>query len=148
LTRKEADLEDVKAMMESRTSELQQGLDQTTAALSEARKASCQQDEDTKQRIEDLQSASDRLQKEMFAERSRYESSEAEMRIEIARLEGKLRAWESSLKQKRELIEELEDKLHGATTTASSSARDLQNLQNELDSLRLQLQESKELLEQ
>jgi chromosome segregation ATPase len=148
LTRKEADLEDVKAMMESRTSELKQGLDQTSAALSEARKSSCQQDEDTKQRIEDLQSTSDRLQKEMFTERSRYESSEAEMRIEIARLEGKLRAGESSLKQKRELIELLEDKLHGATNAASSSARDLQNLQSELNSLRLELQESKELLEQ
>ena len=143
LTRKETDLEEVSAMMESRTNELRQGLEQTSISLVEARK-SLQENQDVKNRTDELQSTYDKLQRDLFMERTRHESRESEMRIDIAKMEGKLRAGESNLKLKRELIEGLEDKLHQATDMAASSTKELQK---ELQVAQRELLVSQELME-
>lgn len=88
------------------------------------------------QRIKDLEIACRDAKAELISEHTRHESTEDQTRADMARLQGKYLASEASLKEKREAIGELEDKLRGMADHSSSTNNELQK---EVDQLRTEV---------
>lgn len=72
-----------------------------------------------KKRMEDLQLNFESVQMELEAEKAHHEETESDTRVQLAKLEGRLRASESNLKAKRAQIHELEDQLEASTANHS-----------------------------
>ena len=143
LASKDDEVKEATSLMETRTFELRQELDQTRSSLLEARKT-IESDEATKEKLDDVQSVYDRLQRDILTERTRHESREAEMRVDMAKMEGRLRAGETTLRQKRDLVEELEEKLQRASEKSSLAVKEAQK---ERDELRKQLEVAQQQLD-
>jgi chromosome segregation ATPase len=143
LERREADLEELRVSMEARVSKLRSELDQTFSSLEQTRQIA-NQHESTMEQLEDTQSTLEQVKKELELERSRREEVESQLRVEIAVLEGKVRAGETSLRQKRDAIEELEEKLtvstHELAETKSTHQKVVQDLREELQATKVALE--------
>jgi chromosome segregation ATPase len=137
-----SELYEIKSASGSRTKELERELEQANSSLASAKKSS-QNNESLKERIEDIQSAYEKAQSDMMFEQTRHETAESEMKVQIAKLEGKIRAGESSLIQKRNLIEELEERLQDTSKKSTSSTKELQK---ELNNLHQELRKANEAL--
>jgi chromosome segregation ATPase len=95
-----------------------------------------QQNETIQQRIEEVQSAFNSVQQGLSSERARHQTIESELRVETAKIEGKLRASESSLKQKVFRVEDLEDQLKDAASYSKAEEErlaEIKYLKNDLD---------------
>ena len=136
LSGRETDLAATKAELDSRVTELQLELKRANSSLTDAQ-ASLDKNRDLGDVVVDLRASLARVQTDLATERTAHESCVSEMRVEIAKLEGKLRAGESSLKQKRDLIDDLEDKLRSMTL---ADKENLEFTQKELHRVQQELQ--------
>ena len=95
-------------------------------------------EEENKNRLSTMTQTLEKVQKDLISERARHESLESELRVEIAKFEGKLSATESTLKEKRLLIDDLEARLQNADELSLSAGGKLQaniaSLKRELES--------------
>jgi hypothetical protein len=144
LTRRESDLTDLRDALESENAQLRDEVESLRRSLDNAARGS-RSEEQLKQRLADTQSSMDKLENDFVAEKARHDSIETEMRVEIAKLEGKLAATESTLKEKRGLVEDLESRLMNVDEKTST---DLSNYQNQIGALRRDLDSARDLLQQ
>jgi chromosome segregation ATPase len=102
-------------------------------------------EESTEQRMKDIETACREAKAELIAERTRHVSAEEQTRVDLAVLQGKYRASEASLKEKRETIEELEDQLRRIADESSTTNKELQK---EVDQLRTEVKKMNDQLDQ
>ena len=96
------------------------------------------------QRMKEAEDACREAKAELIAERTRHVSAEEQTRVDLAILQGKFRASEASLKEKRETIEELEDQLRRIADESSTTNKELQK---EVDQLRTEVKKLNEQLD-
>ena len=151
---KEADLQDrITAMkathveidkrLRGEVEDLRTQVDEAHKKLIEAQSAA-KDNEVIKKNLVEVEVALTRTREELDAERHRHENFESELRVEVAKLEGNLRASESNLKSSKSRIIELETQLDAATTTSSKFGEEKQA---EIKSLRARLDESQAMLD-
>lgn len=138
LARKDFEIAEIREDME-RTLEIMQG--QLELAKKEREQAILKDksfEDENKNRLATMTQTLERVQKDLISERARHESLESELRVEIAKFEGKLSATESTLKEKRLIIDNLEARLLNADELSSSAGGKLQatiaSLKRELES--------------
>lgn len=88
--------------------------------------------------LQEVQDDYDRTRKQLFADRARHEDVESELRLELAKMEGKLRACDVAVQSKKARVEELEQQLD---VTAVTSSKVGEEKQKEIFSLRKHLEE-------
>jgi chromosome segregation ATPase len=135
IVKKETTFAEIEQRMNAETVEALKKLDVAYSVFKE--------NETIKERIEEVQNAFDSVQQGLGSERSRHETIESELRAETVKIQGKLRASESSLKQKRDHIEDLEGELKDAVSYSRAEDRRLAEIQH----LKNDLAETSELLE-
>ena len=138
LARRDFEIAEIREDME-RTLEIMQG--QLEMAKKEREQAILKDrsfEDENKSRLAMMTQTLERVQKDLISERARHESLESELRVEIAKFEGKLSATESTLKEKRQIIDNLEARLLNADELSSSAGGKLQatiaSLKRELES--------------
>ena len=120
------------------TEELTAQIDEAHNKLVEAQ-AAAKESTVMKERMSDLQATFDNLQKESQKDKAHHEEVESDLRMDLAMLEGSLRASESTVKSKGSRIQELEEELDIATATSSKVGEDSKY---QIESLRAQLTET------
>jgi hypothetical protein len=143
LARKESELLEMHESNDNNVEMLRQEVEQLRKQLDEKEKSREDRDQHFNAKIALLQASMEKAQQDFVSEQSRHEALESELRVEMAKLEGKLSATESTLKEKRGLIEDLEQKLTHADDAVSTVGS---KLHAELFSLRRDLDASRELL--
>lgn len=101
-------------------------------------------EEAAERRVKELEVACREAKAKLIVERTRHESAEEQTRVDMAVLQGKLRASEASLNEKRETIEELEDKLRNIADESSSTNKELQK---EVDQLRIEMKKMNDMID-
>jgi len=86
-----------------------------------------EENEGFKEHLEKVQAAFDDTREELMSERARAERLETELRVELAKLQGQLRASDSALQDKKSQIKNLSRELDIATTTSSKEDEEKQN---------------------
>lgn len=145
LARKDYDVAEIKNDFESKIEELQTQLDLAMKTREESTRKDRALGDENKSKLSTLQHTLEKTRSALVTEQARHESLEAELRVEIAKLEGKLAATESTLKQKRSVIEDLEIKLMSADEMSSSTGT---KLQSTIVTLRRDLLAAKHLLDE
>jgi chromosome segregation protein len=138
-----ADFAELENRLRAENHELQDQVDKTHRKLSQA-KAAAEENQATKEKLDEVQTAFDDVQNSLQDGRARHEEVESEFRVELAKMEGKLRASESSLKTKKSRVQELERQLDVATTTSSKVGEERQT---EIESLRKRLEDTSQSLD-
>jgi chromosome segregation protein len=151
---KEADLEDQITAMKATHSEVERRLrgqvEDLRTQVDEAHQklvaaqSLAKENESIKTRISEVHFAFENVQEGLQKERNRHEELESELRVEIAKLEGRLRSSESNLKTSKSRIVELETQLDMAGVTSSKVGEEKQA---EIKSLRKRLDESQTMLD-
>mmetsp|Transcript_60071 Transcript_60071/g.147724 ORF Transcript_60071/g.147724 Transcript_60071/m.147724 type:complete len:1831 (+) Transcript_60071:228-5720(+) len=99
------------------------------------------QGEETKNDLDKVRAELDAARDEFLTDRTNYENAESELRVELAKVQGKLRASESAIASKKARIEELETKLRNSTSPRSAfGARD--ELTSQVNELKRQLEDA------
>jgi chromosome segregation ATPase len=129
--------------MTTNIQKLREQVDEGSEKLSNA-EALLKENEGFKDNLEKVQAAFDDTKKELTSERARVEDLETELRVEVAKLQGQLRASESALQNKKAQIENLSRELDMATT---SSSKDGEEKQNQIIILRKQVEDISTRLE-
>lgn len=132
-----AGFDELEDRLRSENEDLQKQMDDSAKKLSEVQSIA-KDSEALKERLSEMQTSLDEAEKKLKSEQARHEDVESELRIELAKIEGKLRASESSLKMKKSRVQELETQLDVATATSSKVGEEKQT---EILSLRGQLEE-------
>ena len=143
LARKESELLEMHESKDDHAVMLKHEVEQLRKQLDEKEKSREDMDQHFNAKIALLQASVEKTQQDLVSEQSRHEALESELRVEMAKLEGKLSATESTLKEKRRLIEDLEQKLTHADDEVSTVGS---KLHAELFALRRDLDASRELL--
>jgi chromosome segregation ATPase len=119
--------------------ELKKELDDTRKELEHVKK-SMEDAEALKTKLAMKQTSLEQLQKELISEQARHESTEEDLRVQLAKLEGRLSATETTLVEKKLMVDDLEQRLSKATeeksTVGSKYETKIVSLQAELESLR------------
>lgn len=138
-----ADFAELEDRLRAENRDLESQVDEANRKLAQA-KAASEKEQATKEKLDEVQTAFDNLQSSLQDERAQHEEVESELRVELAKMEGKLRASESSLKTKKSRVQELEKQLDLATTTSSKVGEERQS---EIESLRRRLEETSQSLD-
>jgi chromosome segregation ATPase len=109
---------DIEKESRGQAEELSQQIDEALQQVAEAQSVA-KDYQATKTRLEEMETTLDSTHGELQTERTRNEEVESDIRVQLAKLEGRLRANESNLKAKKAQIQELEKQLAIATTTNS-----------------------------
>lgn len=116
--------------------ELSEQIDEALEQVAEAQ-AVAKDYQVTKSSLEEAEEKYGSTFTELQTERIRNEEVESDLRVQLAKTEGRLRASESNLKSKRGQIQELEKELASATTTHSKFGEEkdttIQRLNNRLN---------------
>jgi len=148
LSRKDFELAKIRDEMETEIENLRDQLEQKDKAFEDNHRKEKSFDDVEKLRVVQLHSNLENTQKELVSEKARHESLESELRVEIAKFDGKLSASESTLSEKRSLIENLEVKLLSASENSSASSKlkvTINALSNELNRCKESLSEEQAL---
>jgi chromosome segregation ATPase len=145
IARKDFDIAEIREESERSTQSLQNQLDQAKKDRSESILKDRSFEDEQKNKFATLTQALEKAQKSLVSEQARHESLISELRVEVAKYQGKLSATESTLKEKRLLIEDLESKLHSAEEQSTSAGG---RLHASLSFLKRELDTSKESLAQ
>ncbi|CAJ1941409.1 unnamed protein product [Cylindrotheca closterium] len=137
-----ATLESEKAAMERKSNEqvedLLQRINGMQRQLAETQSV-FKENEEHKLRLQELKNALQATQNDLFSERCRNEEVESELRAELAKLEGKLKASESKSMAKRAQFKELEQQLDCMNSTQSKVGEEaestIKRLTTRLDSV-------------
>ena len=78
-----------------------------------------------------------------FPNRARHESTEEDLRVQLAKLEGRLSATESTLLEKKIMVEDLEQRLSAATEESSTS---ISKYESQMVSLKAELESARNSL--
>jgi chromosome segregation ATPase len=140
LARKESELLSLQQRFGANHGKLAKELEETRSALDEA-KTNAKNVEMLKQKLAATQSSLEHVQKDLISEQARHESSEEDPRVQLAKLEGRLSANETSLIEKKKLAaEDMEKRLSKASeesSTAVSKYEDtIVSLKAELEAMR------------
>jgi chromosome segregation ATPase len=111
LARKELELLSLQERFGANHGKLAKELEETRSALNEA-KTNAKNVEMLKQKLAAMQLSLEHAQKDLISGQARHESSEEEdLRVQLAKLEGRLSANETSLIEKKLAVEDLEQQL-------------------------------------
>ena len=103
-------------------------------------KKSAEDVEALKEKLSVKQTSCEQLQKDLISEQARHESIEEDLRVQLAKLEGRLSATETSLVEKKLAVEDLEQLLLNASNESSLCGNKYESqivsLKAELSSLR------------
>ena len=139
LARKDSEIMTQQEALDSNTMELKKELDETRKELENVKK-STEDAEALKAKLATKQTTLEQLQKELVSEQARHESTEEDLRVQLAKLEGRLSATETTLVEKKFMVDDLEQRLSTATEEKSTVGSKYENkvvsLQAELESLR------------
>lgn len=143
LARKESEFLELQESVNHQTDTMKHEMEQLQREIDEKERSRENVDQQLNSKVAHLQACIDKAQQDFVSEQSRHEALESELKVEMAKLEGKLSATESNLKEKRVLIEDLEQKLTQADDVVSAAGS---KLHSEIFSLRRDLDASRELL--
>eukprot|EP00547_Thalassionema_nitzschioides_P005771 CAMPEP_0194218736 /NCGR_PEP_ID=MMETSP0156-20130528/24481_1 /TAXON_ID=33649 /ORGANISM="Thalassionema nitzschioides, Strain L26-B" /LENGTH=1350 /DNA_ID=CAMNT_0038948201 /DNA_START=8 /DNA_END=4060 /DNA_ORIENTATION=+ len=145
ISRKEFEIAEIRHEMETEVEKMKNEME-------EIKRRENSSEDKTKLRLDELRLALEGARKELIAEKSRHESLESELRGEIAKLDGKLSATESTLREKRSTVESLELRLASASQASSNSCTVLNatiaDLTRELDNYKEYIREQESLNQQ
>ena len=135
LRSKIAERDEEVAEMESKLATLNEQFGVLRDSLTEANDAAQAAKESAEEREAELQSTLAKVKRAYIEEQARHEQLEGDLQYDVAKLESKVKASETSLSEKRQQIHELEDKLDAATAVEERG----QTLQQELTRLKTEL---------
>jgi chromosome segregation ATPase len=139
LARKESELVSLQERFGANHGMLSKELEESRKALDEA-KTNAEHVEVLKQKLAATQSFLEQAQKDLISEQARHESSEEDLRVHLAKLEGRLSANETSLIEKKLAVEDLEQRLSAASEESSTAVsryeHTILSLKAELESMR------------
>jgi chromosome segregation ATPase len=145
LARKDFEIAEIREDLESKLKVFQDELERAKKEREETLLKATSFEDEGKTRQTMMTQTLEKVQKDLISEQARHESLESERRVEIAKFEGKLSATESTLKEKRVIIEDLEARLLNADEQSSSAGSKLHAV---IASLRRDLNTSKDTLVQ
>jgi chromosome segregation ATPase len=137
------DYSELDVQRSAETQSLTQQLDKANHQLALAETVA-KENEVIKQNLSEVELTLDSIQSDLQSERSRNEEVESDLRVEMAKMEGRLRASESTLKTKRSQIHDLEKQLDIATRSHSKSGEEKEST---IKLLRTRLEETSSRLE-
>lgn len=121
--------------MESKLANLEEDCEAIRESLTKANQSTEEAQISAKKREAELQGNYTRIKREFIDDQARHEQVEGDLRYDVAKLDSKLKASETSLTEKRQQIHDLEDKLDTATEVEARG----QNLQQELAKMKMEL---------
>jgi chromosome segregation ATPase len=134
-----SDFADLEFRLREENHELQGQIDEALKQLNEAR-AAAKDGAATKRKLDEMQTALISAESSLQDEKVRHEDEEGELRMELAKVEGRLRASESSIDAKKARIQELEKQVDASNASSSIVAEK----QAEIESLRQEVQAVRE----
>ena len=121
LARKESEILELKESTNSRVNTMKHEMDQLRKFLDDNERSRDEVEQQLHNKLDSVQTSIDKVQQDRVSDQGRHDALESELRIEVAKLEGKLSKSESALQDKRCIIEVLEQKLTHADDAVSTA---------------------------